>query len=42
MRIVCILTENELSVSELAHQARMAGPALSQRGAILEAKALAK
>ena len=37
LRIVCILMENELSASELARQARIAGPALSQQAAILEA-----
>jgi ArsR family transcriptional regulator, virulence genes transcriptional regulator len=40
LRIVCILMKSELSASKLARQAHMAGPALSQQAAILEAKGI--
>ncbi len=40
LRIVCALIERELSASELAVQARLAPPALSQQAAILEGKGL--
>jgi ArsR family transcriptional regulator len=40
LRIVCALMERELSASELARQARLPAPALSQQAAILESKGL--
>jgi len=40
LRIVCALMERELSASELARQARLPAPALSQQAAILEGKGL--
>ena len=40
LRIVCALMERELSASELARQARLPAPALSQQAAILEARGL--
>jgi ArsR family transcriptional regulator len=40
LRIICALTERELSASELARRAHLAPPALSQQAAILEAREL--
>jgi ArsR family transcriptional regulator, virulence genes transcriptional regulator len=40
LRIVCALMEGELSASELARQAHLPAPALSQQAAILEGKGL--
>jgi DNA-binding transcriptional ArsR family regulator len=40
LRIVCALMERELSASELARQAGLPAPALSQQAAILEGKGL--
>jgi DNA-binding transcriptional ArsR family regulator len=40
LRIVCALMGKELSATELARQARLPAPALSQQAAILEAKGL--
>jgi DNA-binding transcriptional ArsR family regulator len=40
LRIVCALMEGELSASELARQAHLPAPALSQQAAILESKGL--
>ncbi len=40
LRIVCALMECELSASELARQAHLPAPALSQQAAILEGKGL--
>jgi len=40
LRIICALMERELSASELAQQAHLPAPALSQQAAILERKRL--
>jgi ArsR family transcriptional regulator len=40
LRIICALIERELSASELARQAHLAAPALSQQAAILEGHGL--
>ena len=40
LRIICALMERELSASELAQQAHLRAPALSQQAAILESKGL--
>jgi DNA-binding transcriptional ArsR family regulator len=40
LRIVCALMERELKAGELARQARLPAPALSQQAAILEGKGL--
>lgn len=40
LRIVCALMDCELSASELARQAHLPAPALSQQAAILERKGL--
>ncbi len=40
LRIVCALMECELSATELARQAHLPTPALSQQAAILESKGL--
>jgi DNA-binding transcriptional ArsR family regulator len=40
LRIVCALMDGELSASQLARQARLPGPALSQQAAILHAEGL--
>jgi DNA-binding transcriptional ArsR family regulator len=39
-RIICALIDGERSASQLAHQAQLSGPALSQQAAILEAGGL--
>ena len=40
LRIVCALMEGELTAGELARQAHLPAPALSQQAAILEGKGL--
>jgi DNA-binding transcriptional ArsR family regulator len=40
LRIVCALTDAELSATQLARHARLPAPALSQQAAILEAEGL--
>jgi DNA-binding transcriptional ArsR family regulator len=40
LRILCALIDGERSASQLAHQAQLSAPALSQQAAILEAKGL--
>ncbi len=40
LRIVCALMQGELSASQLARQARLPAPALSQQAAILHAEGL--
>src|SRR5208282_12038 len=40
LRIVCALMDGELSASQLARQARLPAPALSQQAAILEAEGM--
>ena len=40
LRIVCALMDGELSASQLARQARLPAPALSQQAAILDAEGL--
>jgi ArsR family transcriptional regulator len=40
LRIICALIERELSASELARQAHLSPPALSQQAAILEGHGL--
>jgi DNA-binding transcriptional ArsR family regulator len=40
LRIVCALMDSELSATELAREARLPAPALSQQAVILEAEGL--